>query len=764
MLVFSTTLFGQYVGQGYTPSSSSSNSTRLVSDSILVYTEDGVEVGRDTTRIKEKPINKLVVNLRDYNPVADGSTDDVAAFRNAIAATPNSGKLYIPAGTYFLSDTLLIDKSISIVGDGVIIPASSTQSGAGGNDETRNIITFKASGAGTLDFAEVSGITIDATTTVVGDGTNGIGRIRFVKVDRVRVNNVTQINTHNGIDLFDCTVVNIDGLTEIENEEAGISFFGNTDQAIITNYHCNGCQEMVDFNGPTNKAVVDAFTGKGITPASNEAFDMELVDEVLISNGIVSGFANGFNFKPGASGSRNSKISNVTVLEFTGYGAQISTFGSTAITNQVGNITFEGVRFISSLPSTVGIKAIATNNACEFCDIENVSIQNSEVRASIGIDIDNNVKNVVISGSTVVGETKAIDIQGVGFPVRNVHIVDNPSLTITQAGTSNAVVNCVDVKEGLVITGNTIPTSPSRGVLVVNCDNPQVTHNHVVDVFDTGVQLRWDSDADISATDEVYFALNDNYIDACNGQSFRDAVNILFNTAVTGDFKGGSISQNKISNGGASGAKGFRIDLRGGTLDYLQFTGNIVSGFTGANDIILSSSLGENVDYDGTVSVDGSFQIATGPFFFSVSPSTDFALNSSATPASPINLEFNTVAKLDAGWSLSSANAVATYTGNPTYVDLRLNAKVFVDDAGDTQRANYVARIVRVNDGKVLAEAASTYIRDINDHEEATWNIAYIDHSPPTNPSYQVVYYRETAELKFFTVESESASFTGIAY
>ncbi|QIP12460.1 DNRLRE domain-containing protein [Spirosoma aureum] len=78
---------------------------------------------RDTARIRNfteagyrkglSPIPDYVqsVNVIDYGAVGDGTTDNIVAFRNAIKACGNEGAVYIPAGTFLLSDSLIIKKS-----------------------------------------------------------------------------------------------------------------------------------------------------------------------------------------------------------------------------------------------------------------------------------------------------------------------------------------------------------------------------------------------------------------------------------------------------------------------------------------------------------------------------------------------------------------------------------------------------------------------------------------------------------------------------
>jgi len=148
-----------------------------------------------------------------------------------------------------------------------------------------------------------------------------------------------------------------------------------------------------------------------------------------------------------------------------------------------------------------------------------------------------------------------------------------------------------------------------------------------------------------------------------------------------------------------------------------------------------------------------------GPQVAALEIGSDLALPLLTTP---VDLVFPLL-NLDPLWS--SSLGVLSYQGSPSFVDLRFNAKVFIANGANFQRPNYVAQIVRENDGKIIAQAASLYIRDSNDHEEASWNISVIDPSPPPNPSYKVVTYRETASAtQVVNIESEGASFTAIAY
>jgi len=77
------------------------------------FTEAGYKGG------EQWPAYPVSVNIRRFGAKGDGSTDDTKAFRQAIAACKQQGALYIPAGTYLLTDSIIITKSrICLRGEG----------------------------------------------------------------------------------------------------------------------------------------------------------------------------------------------------------------------------------------------------------------------------------------------------------------------------------------------------------------------------------------------------------------------------------------------------------------------------------------------------------------------------------------------------------------------------------------------------------------------------------------------------------------------
>lgn len=58
------------------------------------------------------------VNVRRYGATGDGTTDDVGAFRAALAAVAVGGTVFVPRGTYRFASTLVLNKAITFTGSG----------------------------------------------------------------------------------------------------------------------------------------------------------------------------------------------------------------------------------------------------------------------------------------------------------------------------------------------------------------------------------------------------------------------------------------------------------------------------------------------------------------------------------------------------------------------------------------------------------------------------------------------------------------------
>lgn len=90
-------------------------------------------------------LNQMVYNVKDdvYGAVGNGIADDTAAIQAAIDAAEaiGGGIVYVPAGTYKISATIVINKPILIIGAGDGNDTSNT------NGDNRSVTTFSWAGA-----------------------------------------------------------------------------------------------------------------------------------------------------------------------------------------------------------------------------------------------------------------------------------------------------------------------------------------------------------------------------------------------------------------------------------------------------------------------------------------------------------------------------------------------------------------------------------------------------------------------------------------
>ena len=136
--------------------------------------------------------NELIVNVKDFGAKGDGTTEDTASIKRAVAMTPSGSVLYFPEGTYVVDDISL--KSNMIVrGDGF-----------------GSIIKLKANAScspysNCLTCRNVSNV-----------------RIERLCLDGNRLNNSTsgdsvQDQNHNGVFVTGCKNVTIDGVLAKSN-------------------------------------------------------------------------------------------------------------------------------------------------------------------------------------------------------------------------------------------------------------------------------------------------------------------------------------------------------------------------------------------------------------------------------------------------------------------------------------------------------------------------------------------------------------------
>ena len=100
------------------------------------------------TKVSYSMIAGAPVNVLDFGAVGDGVTNDTVAIQAAIDAAPQGGAVYIPNGTYVINDAIIVNKAVTIYGDG---PGKWIDSLGGSvvrqTNKTKNAFTLQASTA-----------------------------------------------------------------------------------------------------------------------------------------------------------------------------------------------------------------------------------------------------------------------------------------------------------------------------------------------------------------------------------------------------------------------------------------------------------------------------------------------------------------------------------------------------------------------------------------------------------------------------------------
>lgn len=122
-------------------------------------------IGMALTKAHNRMIEGSAVNVKDYGAIGDGTTDDTAAIQAAIDAVGSNGAIYIPDGTYKITDALTIAQGTSVSIYGQSRTGTVLQSGLAANDATKYMIHYQGDDALTANLCQnvtISTLTLNA--------------------------------------------------------------------------------------------------------------------------------------------------------------------------------------------------------------------------------------------------------------------------------------------------------------------------------------------------------------------------------------------------------------------------------------------------------------------------------------------------------------------------------------------------------------------------------------------------------------------------
>ena len=223
-------------------------------------------------------------NVREFNPAADGVTDDTAVFQAAVDAMPlgTGGILYIPPGTYAVR-SIDLRKSVTVIGAGVARTVLKKTGGAGvaergvftivnqiGRQFRFRGIDFDLNGEGPMEIGiagrilneylsvPIVGITGPANAAIYAEGSENN------KVEDVRIGNTgeTALLFRNcaNIDIDRCEFFNIAGI----GVEFSVPDLGSP-HPVRERYKVRNCQfrDIIDYRLGQGNAVGISIVGNG---------------------------------------------------------------------------------------------------------------------------------------------------------------------------------------------------------------------------------------------------------------------------------------------------------------------------------------------------------------------------------------------------------------------------------------------------------------------------------------------------------------------
>lgn len=211
-----TDLIAQLNQQGSTTTSMLTELQNRITDLETKIKQDNLVTQPQLDAFKQAVNDKVIkgldihgLNIKNYGAVGDGTTDDTGAFRSAIEAARSqvNHHIYIPEGTYLVTDDLVLPDGIGLIGYGAERETVIKTSGVANLFELgrRNVL---------------SNLTLDGTSngkdiTLLKLGNDGRSvsdaLVTDVFLDGTPDNKVTGIRSavYNGRSIFNCTFKNV---------------------------------------------------------------------------------------------------------------------------------------------------------------------------------------------------------------------------------------------------------------------------------------------------------------------------------------------------------------------------------------------------------------------------------------------------------------------------------------------------------------------------------------------------------------------------
>jgi parallel beta-helix repeat protein len=355
-----------------------------------------------------------ISNIKDYGAIGNGSTNDTAAFTKALAAIPDGGILYIPMGSYVITNLAIVKNNLTLRGEkGTKITSSTVPS-------TSDVAIIKITGNNlVINDLEIAYTGI-ATAALGGKARNGLQvHGSNIYIENVEVHHATWAGiATGGVDTSKVTIMNCNchhngmaGISTGNTADPKTSGYPTEINVLGGSYNSNGNPSFNTYDG--YGMTLDVISAKVIGVTANYNFgrgidshyslnSLQISDNYCEGNGLVTdGSKDTIGIHVVRTG-RNVIISNNTVKDMKNLECVGILVGGDVNypTNGIGNVVIIGNSIDTIKNAGIFVRGYKT---------ERVLIADNILRDTLGLfvqpntpsDANAHVKNLSIANNIV---------------------------------------------------------------------------------------------------------------------------------------------------------------------------------------------------------------------------------------------------------------------------------------------------------------------------------------------------------------------------